>query len=473
MAGQPLIATITGIPNVLDVNVRSGPSRDFQAVFKSPKGTTGLRVIEVQIDGKGEALQGKTYQWFRLQFPDGQTGWVRDDLISVVGDGAQFGYGIFTAPAVPFYVLRTATTRAAGTMSPQPAQVVAQPVVVQPAPTVTVTTPTTLPSPTSAGTSTQVTVQTVQTPPAAVVATPQATVSTPQTVATPQVTVAAPAVTVTVSTPQPNQGPASLICMNKGGANLRPGPGVNYNPVTTRMNFRDTAPILEVKQGEPNDYFKWIKVNYQGKQAWVREDFGRLTGTFGTFGYPEDAYPCPVPDAWWVRDYDETGQVSGVVHYGWDHAGNIGTSIYAGPKGGVVTKTMLCQKCGSEGASTVDKGFSLSDSRVLSDASWNYGYGHYLIVRYDNALLPASTHNYLGTKGWSGYHAFVMYAHLSKILCSEGQSVGPNQEIAKLGNSGNSSGAHLHLELRFGKDANSQWPNIRNALVSPVHLFLR
>jgi murein DD-endopeptidase MepM/ murein hydrolase activator NlpD len=96
-----------------------------------------------------------------------------------------------------------------------------------------------------------------------------------------------------------------------------------------------------------------------------------------------------------------------------------------------------------------------------------------VIVRYDNALLPASTHNYLGTKGWSGYHAFVMYAHLNRILCSEGQSLGPSQEVGKLGNSGNSSGAHLHLELRFGKDANATWPNIRNGLVSPVHLFLR
>jgi hypothetical protein len=463
MAGQPLIATITGIPNLIDVNVRSGPSRDFQPVFKSAKGTTGLRVIEVQIDGKGESLQGKVYQWFRLQFPDGQIGWVRDDLITVVGDGAQFGYGIFTAPAVPFYVLRTSNTNtgASGSMTAQPTQVAAQPVVVQPSPTVTVTTPTTLPSPTSAGTSTQVTVQTVQTPPSA---TPQATVATPQaTVGTPQVTVSAPQ----------QKGPASIICMNRGGANLRPGPGAKMEPVLARINYRETAPILEVKQGEPNDYFKWIKVRYQGKEAWVREDFTRLTGTFGQFGYNEDAYPSPVPDSHWSRDYDETGQVSGIVHHGWDHSGTTGATVQAGPKGGVVTKTMLCQSCGPEGASTVDKGFTLSDSRVLSNPSWNYGYGHYVIVRYDNALLPASTHNYLGTKGWSGYHAFVMYAHLHKILCSDGQSLGPSQELGKMGNSGNSSGTHLHLELRFGKDANSQWANIRNGLVSPAHLFLR
>lgn len=465
MAGQPLIATITGIPNLADVNVRSGPSRDFQAVFKAPKGMTGARVIEVQADGKGEALQGKMYQWFRLQFSDGQSGWVRDDLLSVVGDGGAFGYGVFTAPAVPFYVLRTANvnTGTAGTMSaPAPAVTVAPPVVLQPSPTVTVTTPTTLPTPTTAGTSTQVTVQSVQTPPSAV---PQATV------AIPQVTVSPPAA-VTVSPPQPVAGPAMIVCMNRGGANLRPGPGAGINPVLARINYRETAPILEVKQGEPNDYFKWIKVKYQGKEAWVREDFTRLTGSFGKFGYHEDAYPSPAPDSHWSRDYNETDP-SIAIHYGWDHSGNVGATIQAGPKGGVVTKAMTCQKCGPEGASTVDKGFSLSDSRVLSDASWNYGYGHYVIVRYDNALLPASTHNYLGTKGWSGYHAFVMYAHLNKILCSEGQSLGPSQQLGTMGNSGNSTGTHLHLELRFGKDASAPWANLRSALVSPVHLFLR
>ena len=64
MAGQPLIATITGIPNLVDVNVRSGPSTGFQPLFKAPKGTTGARVIEVQPDGTGSALQGKVrFQW--------------------------------------------------------------------------------------------------------------------------------------------------------------------------------------------------------------------------------------------------------------------------------------------------------------------------------------------------------------------------------------------------------------------------
>jgi len=480
MAGQPLIATITGIATTPDVNVRSGPSRDFQAVFKSPKGTTGLRVIEVQIDAKGEALQGKTYQWFRVQFADGQNGWVRDDLLSVVGDGGVFGYGIFTAPAVPFYVVRTSAVNpsAAPAVSvqpqvvAQPVQVVAQPVqVVQPSPTVTVTTPTTLPTPTTSGVSTQVTVQSVQTPPTTSAA-PQVVVAAPTM--TPEVTVTVPAaVTVTVNT----TGPAMAMGMNKGGGNLRPGPGSNNNPVITKINYRDSAAILEVKQGDGGDYFKWIKVNYQGKQGWVREDNVRLSGAFGAFGYGEDLYPCSAPDSWWVRDYDETGQNVGShgVHYGWDHGGTVGMSIKAGPKGGFVTKAAVCQKCGPEGASTLEKGLTLGDTRIFSDQSWNGGYGHYVIVRYDNALLPATTQNFLNSKGWAGYHAFVMYAHLFQIIAQQGQTVTGGQEIGKMGNSGNSEAAHLHLEVRFGKDPNAAWPTMAQGkgLVTPAQLFLR
>jgi hypothetical protein len=246
--------------------------------------------------------------------------------------------------------------------------------------------------------------------------------------------------------------------------------------VLIKFNYRDTAQIVEVKQGDNNDYFKWIKINYQGKQGWVREDFVRFSGGISAFGYADDLYPCPVPDAWWVRDYDLTGEYSGgLKHDGWDHAGNIGFSIKAGPRGGTVIKTQQCQKCGPEGASSVDKGFTMGDSRVWNDPAWNYGYGHYLIVRYDNNTLPTSTQNFLNSKGWAGYHAFVMYAHLSQIIAQTGQTLAPGQEIAKLGNSGNSTGAHLHLELRFGKDPNSQWPNIGQGkgLETPGRLFFR
>lgn len=41
-----------------------------------------------------------------------------------------------------------------------------------------------------------------------------------------------------------------------------------------------------------------------------------------------------------------------------------------------------------------------------------------------------------------------LYAHCSEILVKEGQIVGLNQEIAKVGSTGNSTGNHLHFEIR-------------------------
>jgi murein DD-endopeptidase MepM/ murein hydrolase activator NlpD len=65
------------------------------------------------------------------------------------------------------------------------------------------------------------------------------------------------------------------------------------------------------------------------------------------------------------------------------------------------------------------------------------------------------------TSGWGGSfgyqvvirHAdgrYTQYAHLSAISVKSGQSVGPGQRIGRSGSTGNSSGPHLHFEVRTG-----------------------
>jgi len=42
-----------------------------------------------------------------------------------------------------------------------------------------------------------------------------------------------------------------------------------------------------------------------------------------------------------------------------------------------------------------------------------------------------------------------LYAHCSKILVKENDIIESGQEIAKVGSTGNSTGPHLHFEIRY------------------------
>ena len=71
---------------------------------------------------------------------------------------------------------------------------------------------------------------------------------------------------------------------------------------------------------------------------------------------------------------------------------------------------------------------SPADGRVVKSAYQANGAGNYVVIRHDN-----------------GYKT--RYMHLSKRLVSEGDRVSIGQEIALSGNTGRSTGPHLHYEL--------------------------
>jgi hypothetical protein len=116
-------ARIRGIPemsSVREVNVRAGAQINEPLLFKAPVGLNDLTVLEVQPDTDGMNFNGQTYQWFRLRFPDGQVGWVRDDLIEITDDCSSFGYSDLSQYVFAFASPRDPASQAAPTVPEAP-----------------------------------------------------------------------------------------------------------------------------------------------------------------------------------------------------------------------------------------------------------------------------------------------------------------------------------------------------------------
>ena len=78
------------------------------------------------------------------------------------------------------------------------------------------------------------------------------------------------------------------------------------------------------------------------------------------------------------------------------------------------------------------------DGKVRIKSFERRGYGNYLVIRHPNGLET-------------------IYGHLSKFLVKENQIVRAGEPIGLGGNTGRSTGSHLHFETRFlGKDINPE-----------------
>jgi len=76
---------------------------------------------------------------------------------------------------------------------------------------------------------------------------------------------------------------------------------------------------------------------------------------------------------------------------------------------------------------------AMSTGRVI-EAQWsNLGYGYRVIIQYWD-----------GTISW--------YAHNSRLVVQEGDLVSPGQVVAYSGNTGHSTGPHVHLEIHNAND---------------------
>ncbi len=91
---------------------------------------------------------------------------------------------------------------------------------------------------------------------------------------------------------------------------------------------------------------------------------------------------------------------TGKMHEGMDFASETGTPVYA------------------------------TGDAVVAEAKWHSGYGNLIVLDH-------------------GYNYTTRYAHLSEMNVSAGQQVKRGDRIGRVGNTGKSTGSHLHYEVRY------------------------
>ena len=146
------------------------------------------------------------------------------------------------------------------------------------------------------------------------------------------------------------------------------------------------------------------KFNNEGIEEYIHSDGTIIGNSKGAMFIQPISYYKKISSKFGPRIHPITGRCK--IHTGVDFSANNGTPVKAAASG------------------------------TITKASYYSGYGNYVSINHSGNLKTA-------------------YAHLSRILVKNGQYVKQGQIIAYSGNSGNSTGPHLHYEvIKNGKHIN-------------------
>lgn len=142
------------------------------------------------------------------------------------------------------------------------------------------------------------------------------------------------------------------------------------------------------------------------------------------------------------------GEIAGVTYTAVAGAASNPTSKLRGVYGlpnytGYYIRPVACRKTqGLHGYNGLDFGCSLNTPvaaaaggtiLIAKTSGWNGGYGNYILMQHSN-----------GT--------YTLYGHLTRPIVSVGQIVAQGEVIGYTGNTGKSTGPHLHFEVRGAKN---------------------
>lgn len=79
-----------------------------------------------------------------------------------------------------------------------------------------------------------------------------------------------------------------------------------------------------------------------------------------------------------------------------------------------------------------EDGYVIESSQLISEKGYYFHYGNYVVIAHYNGL-------------------YTVYGHMSKKVAVAGEKVKKGQIIGYVGSTGNSTGPHLHFEVRTGE----------------------
>lgn len=109
-----------------------------------------------------------------------------------------------------------------------------------------------------------------------------------------------------------------------------------------------------------------------------------------------------------------------------------GAGVFTWPVSGSITQRHWSGHRAIDVGSWNGSPIKASDSGyvVAAGGGWNGGYGNYVVIDHGNGFTT-------------------LYAHLSSIYVRAGENVSRGEQIGSVGNTGNSTGPHLHFEIQY------------------------
>ena len=194
----------------------------------------------------------------------------------------------------------------------------------------------------------------------------------------------------------------------------------------------------EVKiTGEENG---WYQVNYQGQTAYVSAEYISPEEPDQTALTLDEYQQRQEAEAAAAQAQTDSSSSGGSVDSSSDAYQPVsGTGALMWPVNGVITSPFGYRNHPIFGRQILHSGIDIgvdygtpvhaADSGVVVEADWISGYGYAVVIDHGNGLST-------------------LYGHNESLAVSAGQSVSKGQVIAYAGSTGNSTGPHVHFEVR-------------------------